>query len=245
MPGKTGRSNNLGGRILAAILTALLLCAAVVPVAAAQEAVPGTESPTATVIVAALNVRAGPGLEFSKTGLVNAGDVLNVDGASPDCRWLSISTSSGQAGWISSNPRYVALDTDCASLATRAAEVATPQGSATTLPPAAPVATTAPTPTATVTPEPVSDTGVPAGKGCIDIGNYIGPELQFSGSRMKPEPKEYVDVTIPDKTVVRICLSPGTWGVTAAPVSGRWQNLSFDFTIQEGDLLDWPFWREF
>ncbi len=65
--------------------------------------------PQAEVIVAALNVRQGPGLDYPPIGAASAGDRFKVIGLDPSGYWLQVVTTAGDPGWISAQPAYTRL----------------------------------------------------------------------------------------------------------------------------------------
>jgi uncharacterized protein YraI len=68
------------------------------------------------VQVDALNVRAGPGLEFAPTDQVYLGEELIIAGKdSPQCEWAYVAFSNLQ-GWVAASPQYLSLDRDCSDL---------------------------------------------------------------------------------------------------------------------------------
>ncbi|MEZ4663233.1 MAG: SH3 domain-containing protein [Caldilineaceae bacterium] len=64
---------------------------------------------TAVVQVDTLNVRSGPGTNYSVVTQVRQGTALRVTGQVDNCGWLQIVTSDGAAGWVSGNARFTAL----------------------------------------------------------------------------------------------------------------------------------------
>lgn len=76
-----------------------------------------TIEPTARVVVAALNVRSGPGTEFPRVAELNQGAEVGVIGRDVACSWLKIELANDDVGWdvgwISANPDYVALAVAC------------------------------------------------------------------------------------------------------------------------------------
>ncbi len=65
-----------------------------------------TEHPQGEVIVAALNVRSGPGVDYPVIGGALAGDVFEIVGTNPTRDWLQVLTDEGELGWISGKPAY-------------------------------------------------------------------------------------------------------------------------------------------
>lgn len=212
------------------------------------------EAITATVVVSALNVRAGPGTSFARLGTVRAGDELVVLGKSGNCIWLYVRLADDSEGWVSGAARYVTLNGRCADvLVTRAANSpapgATPQATATRRPAPAtqppPTATSQstplPPPTATnlpsPTPEPQATDSFPADMACIMFDNRVGPELTVTmtgkNSRHVEEPK------VPPGGNVIVCIPPDAYSVTIdAPPP--WADINADIKVNAGDRILWP-----
>jgi serine protease Do len=87
-------------------------------------AVPFWDVPQATVLVDALNVRAGPGIANERRDLVTRGERLPVAGKDGDaCGWLYVNFSNLK-GWVSADPQFVQLDRSCDALAVITPEMA-------------------------------------------------------------------------------------------------------------------------
>jgi len=67
---------------------------------------PSAASPQAEVIVAALNVRRGPGVDYPIIGGAWAGDLFEIVGTNATRDWLQVRTEEGSLGWISGRPAY-------------------------------------------------------------------------------------------------------------------------------------------
>ncbi|NDJ74702.1 MAG: ABC transporter substrate-binding protein, partial [Chloroflexi bacterium] len=79
-----------------------------------------TPAPTATlegnyarVTVNRLNVRSGPGLEYDQIGQVEANELYEIIGRSPDFAWFTINFN-GQVGWVSAE--FVTVEGDLGSI---------------------------------------------------------------------------------------------------------------------------------
>lgn len=236
-----------------ALLTWVLLALATfifVPIqfAQAQDSVVGpVVDMTAEVVVSALNLREGPGVSYARATVVHAGDVLAVEGATTACSWLSVTAPSGETGWVSGDSRFVTLSVPCADVPVLPAMAAsTPTPAPEAAPTEAAPGEAAPTEPAPAEAAPAEATKeIPEGKGCLDIGAYIGPDLRVSGSLHDSNPNEIFDVTVKDGTVTRVCLTPGRWGVTFSPISNRWRGFNEDIKVEAGELIDMPFVRIF
>lgn len=75
-----------------------------------------TVSPTATVVVAGLNVRSGPGVNFARVGQVTRNAELDVVGQTQNCAWLRVKLDDGSEGWVSGGAQYVRLNVPCSSI---------------------------------------------------------------------------------------------------------------------------------
>lgn len=88
---------------------------------------PPSPTPVMGIIHAkALNVRAGPGLEFSVLATVREGQEVPVLGRNQDSSWLLIRTPTGQEGWASAGYIVVESSLDSISLSSLVIRTATP-----------------------------------------------------------------------------------------------------------------------
>ena len=93
-------------------------------------ATPTRSSPAAEIRGDAINLRSGPGTDYSVVGSANRGDVLPItgkDAATPG--WYRVAAAGGSAAWISASPALVA-----ASLAEAVPVVPVPAAPATATP---------------------------------------------------------------------------------------------------------------
>jgi dipeptidyl aminopeptidase/acylaminoacyl peptidase len=90
------------------------------PKALAQE----DNSPTLTVVAAALNVRSGPGVIYDAIDVLLQGEQVAIIGHDPASGWWQVQLPGGASGWVSGGPVYVSVN----QAATDAA--ATPAGQA-------------------------------------------------------------------------------------------------------------------
>ena len=63
----------------------------------------------AEVIAAALNVREGPGLNYTIQTVAKAGDMFEIVGANSNRNWVQIVSADGSKGWISALPAYTKI----------------------------------------------------------------------------------------------------------------------------------------
>ncbi len=83
-------------------------------------------APTAEVLSAGLNVRAGPGLTYSVQSVLNQGDQVEIVGINPTKEWYQVSRDGQVIGWISASPTYVSTSSDSTELP----DVSPPAGAA-------------------------------------------------------------------------------------------------------------------
>jgi hypothetical protein len=125
--------------------------------------IPPTPLPSLTVQAPALNVRSGPGSRYPVVGQINQGGQAEIIGQLNNDQglWWQIRfpDALGGVGWVSGDPRF--------ALANNAANVA--QASPPLLPTVPP--TSAPSPTATVTPPRVTVIQAPEGKTLLIVSN--------------------------------------------------------------------------
>lgn len=91
------------------VLCLLLLATSLMPTSLHAQ----TSQPVATIVVARLNVRSGPGTGFPRVAQVRRGDEVSIGGHTDGCTWLKIETTDGAEGWISGDARYVSLNMSC------------------------------------------------------------------------------------------------------------------------------------
>lgn len=72
-------------------------------------AISPTSIPQTEVVVAALNIRAGPGVDYPIIGLAGAGDVFDVTGVNAGGDWFQVATGNGGLGWVSGQTAYTRL----------------------------------------------------------------------------------------------------------------------------------------
>ncbi len=72
----------------------------------------------ATVQVATLNVRTGPGTNYPSIGTVNRGTQLAVIGHVKNCSWLQVELANKKVAWVAGPSQYTALNRSCTALPT-------------------------------------------------------------------------------------------------------------------------------
>ena len=128
------------------------------------------QTPTAEIVTGALNVRSGPGLEYSIVTVVNQGNVVNLLGRNADSTWAYVQTASATLGWVNASSNYINPSVAISSLD----EVTT----ATATPTAVPTSTSVPNPTATPTPAPATGSTATVATGALNVRS--GPSVAYS-----------------------------------------------------------------
>lgn len=176
-----------------------------------------TAGPTivCTVVVPALNIRSGPGLQYDIIGKVRTTDgssgTVNVTGRSEDNEWLTVDPAAAENGWINNSPNFITCTGDVMGLpVAEAPPPPTPQPTAVVQ---APASTDASVPEATqtgeapsggeeaVTPaegtsEVVTQTApaIPPGQALLVINNGFQHQMRFTLDQLyRPQqgPSEY------------------------------------------------------
>ena len=128
------------------------------------------QTPTAEIVTGALNVRSGPGLEYSIVTVVNQGNVVNLLGRNADSTWAYVQTASATLGWVNASSTYINPSVAISSLD----EVTT----ATATPTAVPTSTSVPNPTSTPTPVPATGSTATVATGALNVRS--GPSVAYS-----------------------------------------------------------------
>ncbi|MBK8050975.1 MAG: SH3 domain-containing protein [Anaerolineales bacterium] len=72
-----------------------------------------SQDPTATALVAGLNIRSGPGSGYAVIGNAVLGQQFPVTGQANGCAWLRVLRGDGSVGWISGSPSFTMLNVPC------------------------------------------------------------------------------------------------------------------------------------
>ena len=165
--------------------------------------VPPTPTPRLALLavnVPVLNVRSGPGTQYSVIGRLEQGDGVEIVGQidTPEGRWWQIrfDSAAGDLGWVAAGPAFgTAINTDVV-----------PVVSAPVVPSPVPVSTSPPTPTATAT---VPVIRAPAGKTLLIVSNRSlankPARLTLSGGKSVGGGKE---IDVDANSQVEIVLEP-------------------------------------
>ena len=171
--------------------------------------------PTATVVTSALNLRAGPGTNYSRLATVKEGDELTVAGQNEDCAWLLVFTPSGQPGWVSGRAQYVSLDGDCATIE----EVDAPASTSGT----------------------AGGSSASATQGCYTFRNELGAELNITFTNRDTSWNKTFKVAPNGES--QQCFDPGryTYTLDAPP---PWGSTNGEVTINRGDNFVFPIYGD-
>jgi uncharacterized protein YraI len=90
------------------LLIGLFVILAVFTITTAQPAMAQTQAATGVVGTGQLNVRSGPGIEYSVLTSVFTGESLVIYGRSGFNTWVQVRTANGTVGWV--NSTYITMD---------------------------------------------------------------------------------------------------------------------------------------
>ncbi len=76
------------------------------PTAAATSAAE-KQSPTATILTTALNIRSGPGTIYPAIGTLAQGESVEITGINFTGEWYRVARDGKNIGWVSASPKYV------------------------------------------------------------------------------------------------------------------------------------------
>lgn len=220
----------------------------------AVEAAQAAEAPVATgpeitcrLIVPALNIRSGPGLQYAIIGKVRSEGLqpaeVIVVGRSADSQWVTVDPAVVEGGWINNNSSFVNCVGNVDALPIVEAPAAptpepvtpspivqepgvivepAPDGAATPIPAEPPVETNPDA--AAATPAPAgTEAGIPAGQSLLVIHNGFEHEMRFTIDQIyRPQegPSEY---DLQPGASISIVVFPGKVAFTA---SSGWNGLS-------------------
>jgi len=126
------------------------------------------QTPTATIVTGQLNVRSGPGTEYTIIATVTQGNVVTLLGRNSDSTWAYIQTATAVIGWINAGSDYITPSVAISSLPLVTLATATPTATG--------VPTSTPTPTATATT--ISGAYATIATGALNVRS--GPSLAYS-----------------------------------------------------------------
>jgi hypothetical protein len=86
------------------------------PTQISQVAETTTPTPEAVVVAGALNLRAGPGINYDPpVCILNYGEILDIQGRIASNEWIQVvpvSSTNTISGWVSASPKYVQINVD-------------------------------------------------------------------------------------------------------------------------------------
>lgn len=179
-------------------------------------ALPETGEPIAVVLVNALNVRGGPGTNYSRIGGVGHNDRLRITGAQNNCSWLQVRIPDGTLGWVSGRPQYVRFTVPCGQIPT------------------------APVPPAPSTPQaPAAGTNAATNstQGCYLFQNHLNAELTVTFTSQDRDWNQTFKVGAKDERAQ--CFEPGhyTYTLDAPP---PWGSTNGELDVNAGDRYNFP-----
>jgi hypothetical protein len=218
-----------------------------------------------SVVVPALNVRSGPGLQYDIIGKVRSTDgsavMVNVTGRSADNEWLTVDPSIADNGWINNSPSFITCSADVLSLPiAEAPATPTPQAEIVAEPPTVgsapsdvtpepqaaqqPAAqeTTAPVTGSTEVTPTASAPEIPPGQALLVVNNGFAHEIIFTLDqkyRVIEGPSEF-DLQ-PGETI-SVVVFPGEVPFTA---SSPWSGLSGNASVHLEHDQSMPLWLRF
>nr|HMN30371.1 SH3 domain-containing protein [Caldilineaceae bacterium] len=173
------------------------------------------------VVSESLNVRSGPGTNYSRISSVNRGDELVVVGQTNNCDWLQVVLASGGIGWVSGGNQYVSIAPGCGTI---------PQVSASSL-------AAAPSPSGNSGSQ-VTTQSTAGGQSCYIFRNRLNAELTLTFT--KKDGNWNTDFRVPSKQEVRRCFDPGKYTYTAdLPPPWGSGNYEIEFKSGEERILTW------
>jgi hypothetical protein len=201
------------------------------------------------VVVPALNIRSGPGLQYAIIGKVRTTDgsasTVNVTGRSIDNEWLTVEPALAENGWINNSPSFITCSTDVSGLPIveapalptppPAAVVESPQSNDPTI---VVVATPPATGEGTLPAEAITETvadatptapAIPDGQALLIVNNGFQYEMRFTLDQMYRPVEAPSEFDLQPGQSVSIVVFPGQIPFTA---STPWSGLSGNASVQ-------------
>ncbi len=227
--------------------------------------VPSLPSIVCNVVVPALNIRSGPGLQYDIIGKVRTTDgssvTVDVTGRSADNEWLTVAPSVAESGWINNSPSFITCIGDIVGLpivgapaapAPQPAIVQSPTTDTTSDTPATDVPT-APTasegqiaPTVGITPteESATETGalIPDGLAMLVVNNGFQHEMRFTLDQMYRQQEGPSEFDLQPGASVSIVVFPGDLAFSA---SSPWNGLSSNANLKVNANESLTLWLRF
>ncbi len=169
------------------------------------------QTPTATVVVNALNLRNGPGTNYRRAGTLQKGDELQVQGQVNNCAWLSVVAPDGQNGWVSGAAQYVNLNAACDAIP----EAPAPASGGSS----------------------AGSSSASAGQGCYLFQNQLGAELTITFTRQGDGWN--TNFKVAPSAEKEQCFDPGkyTYTLDAPP---PWGSTNGELEVAKGDYYLFP-----
>lgn len=202
--------------------TSTPLSTATPTVTAAAESATTSSGPLAIVEIETLNVRSGPGIDYSRLGIVSRGETFMITGRDTSCSWVQITAPSGLSAWVSAGPEYIRIDGDCSAVA-RVQPPATPTP--------APASSSPPSSGGSRSPF-----GSDPDQGCYLIENFLRAKLTFTMTRSTDGLSRTFLVPVHSEQLE--CFEPGpyTYTIDAPP---PWNSINGKLDVAPGDELRW------
>ena len=194
--------------------------------AAAEEPAAPANAAVAVVKTEKLNVRSGPGTNYSRVHQVDKDTALTVLGQVDGCAWLQIVTPTGVEGWVSGRAEFVTLDQRCTDI---------PAADAPTAPPAE-ASGGGDSASGGAGSGASGGASTNATQGCYTFQNQLGAELTITftdadgkGTTFKLNPSQELEK----------CFAPGkyTYTLDAPPPWGTTNDM---LTVEAGDKYLFP-----
>jgi hypothetical protein len=219
-----------------------------------------------SVVVPALNVRSGPGLQYEIIGKVRTTDggamTVNVTGRSADNEWLTVDPSVADNGWINNSPSFITCSGDLVGLPiVEAPAPPTPQSTVVGQPAIVTETTNAPpdaalpdipatTEEGAVPTEQSADgttttegsTSVPAGQAVLVVNNGFQYEMRFTLDQVYRTEQGPSEFDLQPGASVSIAVFPGDVPFTA---SSPWRGLSGNAVVHVDPDQSLTLWLRF
>jgi hypothetical protein len=208
------------------------------------------------VVVPALNVRSGPGLQYDIIGKVRTTDgtgaAVNVTGRSADTEWLTVDPSIAVGGWINNSPSFITCSGDIMGLPVVEAPaapiappvVAQPPVITDNSPPAQGGTGEVPVveePTATAESTPAAP-AVPEGQALLVVNNGFQHEMRFTLDQMYRPVQGPSEFDLQPGQSIAIVVFPGDIPFTA---SSPWSGLSGNASLHTEPDQSVTLWLRF
>lgn len=220
--------------------------------AASAEVAPNGPSILCSVVVPALNIRSGPGLQYDIIGKVRTTEggpgTVTVTGRSSDNEWLTVDDEAVVGGWINNSPSFITCSSDVTTLPIVEAPALPTPLPVTVLPTPVPQDTAQDTssvpptqpeeappvqePVPVETPEPADESpaapSIPDGQALLIVNNGFQHQMRFTIDQMYRPVEGPSEYDLQPGESVGIVVYPGDIPFTA---STPWSGLSSNATV--------------